>query len=400
MPTPAIAAAPQSGSPIQRTVVSRTILYFLTFCLLGMVKSSLGPTLPDLEKQTGSTVSEISILFTARAIGNLFGAVVVGRLYDRFRGHTLIAIELVLMAVGLAAVPVIPSLWLVTAVMLLIGVGEHSLDVGSNTLLLWTHGQKSGPILNGMHLFFGVGSFLVPLVVDQSRSLTGGITWAFLALAIPLVPVALLILRLPSPREPLEGELGGPHKVDALLLGLITIFFMLCIAAQVSYGGWIFSYALARGFGDETIAALLNSAFWGALTIGRLLAIPIATKVKAGTMLLADLIGSLVSIGLILLFPHSKVAVWVGTVGAGLSMASVAATVYSFTRERMPIRGKVTGFLLTGTSIGIMTLPWIIGQLFESVGPQVLMQGLMLTLALAVAVFIAIELRSRRSAVV
>ena len=87
MPTPVTAAAPQSGSPIQRTAVSRTILYFLTFIFLGMVKPSLGPTLPDLEGQTGSTVSEISILFTAGAISNLFGAVVVGRLYDRFGGH-------------------------------------------------------------------------------------------------------------------------------------------------------------------------------------------------------------------------------------------------------------------------------------------------------------------------
>ena len=148
------ATEPQTRSPIQRTAVIRTRLHFLTFIFQGMTKSSLGPTLLGLQKQTGSTVSEISILFTARAIGNLLGAIVVRRLYDRLRGHTLIAIELVLIAVGLVTSPTIPSLWLVTVVMLLLDVEEHSLDVGINTLLLWAHGAKSGPLLNGLHLFF------------------------------------------------------------------------------------------------------------------------------------------------------------------------------------------------------------------------------------------------------
>lgn len=78
----------------------------------------------------------------------------MGRLSDRLRGHTLIAIELVFLTVGVVAFPTIPSPCLVTAVMLLIGVEEQSLDVGANPLLMWAHSPKSRPLPNNLHLSF------------------------------------------------------------------------------------------------------------------------------------------------------------------------------------------------------------------------------------------------------
>ncbi len=53
-----------------------------------------------------------------------------------------------------------------------------------------------------------------------------------------------------------------------------TLFFFLYVGAEVGFGGWIFTYAVALDLGSETAAAYLTSAFWGALTFGRLLTIP------------------------------------------------------------------------------------------------------------------------------
>ena len=38
--------------------------------------------------------------------------------------------------------------------------------------------------------------------------------------------------------------------------------------------------------------------------------------------------------------------------------------------RRMRITGRVTGWFFVGASVGGMTLPWVIGQFFESVGPR------------------------------
>jgi len=44
------------------------------------------------------------------------------------------------------------------------------------------------------------------------------------------------------------------------------------VGVEVAYGGWIFTYAV-KVFGmGETEADYLSSAFWGAITLGRLLA--------------------------------------------------------------------------------------------------------------------------------
>jgi FHS family Na+ dependent glucose MFS transporter 1 len=141
------------------------------------------------------------------------------------------------------------------------------------------------------------------------------------------------------------------------------------------------------GLSGATLAAYLTSAFWGALTLGRLLAIPIAARWRPRAILSGDLVGCLVSLSVILLWSKSLVAVWLGTFGMGLSIASIFPTTISLAERRMPITGRVTGWFFVGASVGGMTLPWVIGQLFESIGPRVTMFTIMAGLIAAVGVF-------------
>ena len=129
--------------------------------------------------------------------------------------------------------------------------------------------------------------------------------------------------------------------------------------------------------------------------MGRLLAIPIATRFRPRSILLGDLVGCLVSVGIILLWSNSLIATWVGTFGMGLSMASVFPTTISLAERRMTITGRVTGWFFVGASAGAMLLPWLIGQLFDSIGPRVTMSILWIDLALALIVFGGLIVLSR-----
>jgi FHS family Na+ dependent glucose MFS transporter 1 len=135
------------------------------------------------------------------------------------------------------------------------------------------------------------------------------------------------------------------------------------------------------------------------LTVGRLLAIPIAARVRPRYILLGDLVGCLVSIGLILVWPGSLAAVWLGTIGVGLSMASIFPTTISLAERRMTVTGQVTGWFFVGASAGGMLLPWLIGQMFESVGPQVVMTALWVDLALALGILFVLLSFSTRAVV-
>ena len=69
-----------------------------------------------------------------------------------------------------------------------------------------------------------------------------------------------------------------------VLIILISAFFFLYCGAEIGFGAWVFTYSTRLGLANETDAALLNSAFWGAVTAGRLLSIPIASKVRPRTV--------------------------------------------------------------------------------------------------------------------
>jgi FHS family Na+ dependent glucose MFS transporter 1 len=302
------------------------------------------------------------------------------------------AAMLLVMAATLALAPLMPVLWLLAAVLLLLGIAESGLDVGGNTLLVWTHGDKVGPFMNGLHFFFGVGAFLAPIIIAQALLIGGGITWAYWTLALLMLPPAVWLLRQPGPSLPTVSAGEPAPPVNGALVAFIALFFFVYVGAEIGYGGWIFTYTVAHGLGSETVAAYLTSAFWGALTAGRLLSIPVAARLRPRTILGLDLAGCLGSMAVILLWPQSLAAVWLGTLALGLSMASIFPTTLSLAERHIPISGRVTGWFFVGGSLGGMSLPWLIGQLFEAIGPQVTMLAITVALMAAVAVFVALML--------
>lgn len=374
----------------ERGKLTKTISYYVAFVALGLVTASLGPTLPGLAENTQSLLSEISYLFTARSLGYLMGSFLGGRLYDRLLGHIVMGAALIIMTVMMVLVPLASLLWVLTAILLWLGLAEGALDVGGNTLLVWVHRHKVGPFMNGLHFFFGVGAFLSPIIIAWAVLISGGITWAYWTLALLILPVAIWLLSLTSPPVKKLLKDDPDVRINHGLVALIVFFFFLYVGAEVGFGGWIFTYAITLELSTETAAAYLTSAFWGALTVGRLVAIPIAVRFRPRTILFADLLGCLLSVAIIFVWSGSAVAVWVGTLGIGFSMASIFPTTLSLAERRMTITGKITGWFFVGASAGAMFLPWLIGQLFETIGPHITMLIIIGDLLMAVVVYVAL----------
>jgi MFS family permease len=104
-------------------------------------------------------------------------------------------------------------------------------------------------------------------------------------------------------------------------------------------------------------------------------------------MLRFDLVGSLLSLGLISLFPLELWAVGLGSAGLGFCLATIFPTNMSLASRHIPITGQVTGWLSIGSSLGALLLPWLVGQLFEPVGPQVLMTLNLVNIILTLGIF-------------
>jgi MFS transporter, FHS family, Na+ dependent glucose transporter 1 len=374
----------------------QTFAYFAAFVALGLSSASMGPTLPGLAANVQTDLKNISLLFTARSLGYLLVSLRGGKLYDKPRGNRVMAVALVIMAMLLAFVPMLPTLWLLFFAILLTGIAEGALDIGGNTLLVWIHGKRVAPFMNALHFFFGVGAFLSPIIVARILQVNPDIRAAYWVLALLMLPMAFWVLRLPSPAPQNASTEKVEARTNPRLVAFIALFFFLYLGAELGFANWIFTYMDTLKLSDETTARYVNSAFWAALTLGRLLAIPLAARFRPGVILCSNLLGSLLSIAVILLWQQSFVAVSAGAVGLGLSLAPIFPTTFSFAERRLTITGQVTGWFLVGASAGGMFLPWLIGQLFEKLGPQVMMLIILFDLLAASLVFVMLLLNSDR----
>lgn len=384
-----------SGCREQRTARDwqATAAYFAIFASLGLILASLGPALPFLAGRLGRNVDELGLLFSARAVGSVGGALVGGYLYDRRPGHPLVATVLVVLAVAIFLFPQAGFLPLLALALFVAGTGEGMLGVGINTLIGWEHPERSAPFLNGLHFAFGVGAFLAPVMIVVSYRLSGYVASAYVALALLLLPLAFWLVRLPSP-HPLETNNGKMPTVpvDIQALAGIVTFLALYVGAEIGFGGWIYTYALDRGVAQETGAALLNSAYWGAFTLGRLVSIPLAARWRPRRLLPAHLLLALVGLGLLLLLP-GPLAVWAGSIAFGWALAPIFPTTVALAGRRLELSGRVNASLMIGGAFGAMTLPWLLGRIFGAWGAQATMVALFVDITLALLLLLGLLTR-------
>lgn len=380
-------------SPLTKYLI--TAGYFLSFIGLGLVCASLGPTLPGLAAQTNSKIQQISFLFTARSFGYMAGSFIGGRLYDRFSGRSILILTILCMGIFMALVPLTSSLIILLFIFWFIGATQGMLDVGGNTLIVWLHGSKIGPFMNGLHFSFGIGAFLSPIIIAQviTTQAAGQAYWIVAALLI-LPALWFVPFTQPHPAQNIPPE--NNRQTNPRFLYFLMLFFFVYTAFESGYGGWIFTYTIKMNLGDPAAAAYLTSIFWGTFTFGRFLSILLAIRFRPRTILTSNLIGIFIGLSIILLWPHSKTALWMGTAIFGTSIASIFPMNLAWAEQNMAITGKVNGLFFMSASAGGMLFPVIFGQLFAYTGPQAIMQAIFIDAILAAVIFGGLILNSKK----
>jgi FHS family Na+ dependent glucose MFS transporter 1 len=352
--------------------------------MLGAIMASLGPTLPGLAEVAGVTLATMGVIFSARSFGYLSGALLGGTLYDRIKGHIILGTFAFIAAVTLWIIPTLVVFTILAAAMFVVGLSQGGTDVGCNTQLAWVHREKVGPLLNAMFFIAGLGSFFIPLLLGELSLL-----WGYRLLALALLPVAILLIATPSPQagEVTHGNtssLPSNQKIVFLFMLLAFIF----TGVEVSYGGWIFTYFNVSNLGSGSAAYQITSLFYLAITLGRLISIPLATRFKSQSMIWGYLGGAALSAALMTLLPDQPWSVWVGTAFLGLSIAAIFPTTFTFVRSITQLSGKQTGLVWASGSFGAILLPWLIGRGIELRTPASMMTTLLILWLLAMGLFL------------
>eukprot|EP00698_Gefionella_okellyi_P000381 TRINITY_DN1032_c0_g1_i3.p1 TRINITY_DN1032_c0_g1~~TRINITY_DN1032_c0_g1_i3.p1 ORF type:complete len:248 (-),score=31.84 TRINITY_DN1032_c0_g1_i3:131-874(-) len=185
-----------------------TAYYASCYVLLGLTAGAVGPAIPDLATKLSIDEEDLGIVFLFRGAGWLACSLVSGYLTDHVRGHILVCISVIALAISMAVIPfcLLVNRWLLSVAFGVVGAVGGIFDVTLNTLIQWTHGEKVGPHMQLLHFGFGLGASIAPIIVGVIIGHGLDIIWTFWALAVIIIPLAIPSFILTSPHNPEQAQ--------------------------------------------------------------------------------------------------------------------------------------------------------------------------------------------------
>uniref|UniRef100_A0A8C9KNI6 Major facilitator superfamily domain containing 4B n=2 Tax=Serinus canaria TaxID=9135 RepID=A0A8C9KNI6_SERCA len=376
-----------------------------SFLGLGMIIAVLGPTFPTLAANVGKNVSDIYYIFVGRSLGSLGGSVVGGVLLDCMNPSLLLAFSMLGTAAGLYVIPWCKQSLVLTILMSVIGGFLGILDTGANVLALYTWGSEAGPHLQALHFSFAAGAVLAPMVAQMdlgsstseelardektnqsvlrsvptasAASTTSApndhhnesFLWSYIFIGTYILLVSIFFFALFSKSSSTRDKSKASAQKDKLakyhwpLVGLLFMFFLFYVGAEVTYGSYVYTYALVFAEMKESEAAILNSVFWGTFAVCRGAAVFGAAFLSPATMIVVSLLCSAASSTALAFFAHYRAVLWVGTAVYGASMATVFPSGIAWIEQYMVVEGKTASLFVVGAALGEMCIPVAVGYL-------------------------------------
>lgn len=211
VPPLVVGDARQAGSPVSQLfrpeLLKGTVLLWTTFFMSLLIIYMLSSWLPTLLNAAGHKLSQAAYISSAFQIGGTIGAIVLGRLMDRYRPQRVLAVAYLAAAACLAAIGVaMDSVPLLVAAVFGVGVGVSGSQVGANALaaafyptasratgVSWANAiGRSGSVAGSM----AGGTLLAAQLSNET---------IFLLLAIPSILAALAMLAM--------GRLNRPQAL-------------------------------------------------------------------------------------------------------------------------------------------------------------------------------------------
>lgn len=395
------------------------LVYFKTACLsaaflvLGLCIAIIGPALPTLAYNLGKDQEDVSFIFTARGGGYLCGSILSALLFKKLNPYLLIFICLLGVGFGNMFTPFVPMVWLLSVMMMATGCAMGVLDTGGNVLCLLLWGRDSEPWMQTLHFAFALGATVSPFIAQpfineaalekESISYVGNATspapvtkyetstpfsttesvpswfpqvaWAFMITAVLTLFVSISFLFLSCSKTTKKARSVQQdtikqegRKFRLQVLALLFTFYFLYVGTEVSFGLFIYTFAIEcekKYTKDE--GAALTSVFWGLFAAGRFAAIFLSHFINPRTMLVMDMLGTLISTVAMSLFPfYAFSADWILWASVGLygwSMASLFPSGISWAERYITVTGKAASVLVVGAALGEMALPFLMGHL-------------------------------------
>jgi fucose permease len=353
------------SSPTTARIAPAAILAGVGLALVGWTGLLIPSLIRQIEPAFGQDDAGVGVYFFVGAIGSVAGSIGGGLLTERVGRRVVLTTAVTLMALGMAALAVVPTWTLFLVVAIPFGMGSGAIDGGMNGLVLDLYPAGRGRALNLLHLCFSIGALASPLIVG--RVVDAGASWqsVILASAIAAIPLAVLfgIVPLPSGRHVHAEGASAIRTGLALPLVLLAIAIACYVASEIGVSNWLVRYLVAAPL---TLATSTLALFWGCLALGRLVSARLGDKFDHAWFAAICAIAAAVALVAAVVAPSLEASIVLFGV-VGFAFGPVYPLIMAVAGDRYPARSAaVSGFLSGVAVIGAILYPPIMG--FVSVG--------------------------------
>jgi fucose permease len=335
----------------------------------GLTIAAIGPSLPALAAQIGVDVAALGGLFTAFSAGGMIAQLGVARASRRFGQRVTLAVSMLLMCAGCLAIAQGIGLLAMFGAALLGGFGFGGVMATGNTLVAQLFPSGSTAALNGINLFFGVGSIVGPSLAAAANTRFSApqiALWVGAGAIATLSPVVLGAVGNSAGAKTSVRVGGRPAApVRSWLLGFLLLVYT---GTEIGFGAWLALYMITSAAMDVAGAALVVSGFWLAMTSSRALVAAFGARISAHSLLRLCLVGLLLG-GAVLALGVGNIALTLaGALLFGISCGPVFPTVVALVASSAGGATMTSRVLMLGNS-GALIVPALLGLLLTRYGP-------------------------------
>ena len=226
------------------------------FLTAGVILAGLGPALPQLATHVGQDIAALGWLFTAISAGVIIAQFAIAPASARFGQRPVLIAGMLLMSCGTFGVTIGGSLAELIAGALLAGFGFGGVLTAGNSLVAALFPTHSAAALNGVNVFFGVGSIIGPVVAGAAGTQLGlsqAALWIGAGLLLALAPTLLgASSRASTRRESVGAGRAAPPQIAFWLFGLLLLVY---VGTEVGFGAWVTVYMIRS-------TAFLRQGWW------------------------------------------------------------------------------------------------------------------------------------------
>ncbi len=339
------------------------------FGLLGGCMTLAGALLPVLLDELGISLMQAGSMLAFQPIGFIIAVTVARRLIERSGLAAIVSLGILTAALGFGAFASVSSWAGGAAAMLVAGLGVGLAEVAANAAVITVAYERSSNVLNFVHVFFGVGSFVTPVLA--TRALAAGASWrsTFLVVAglTALVGLGWMLVRL-APVRISSDDRAAEQKRSARPIFLLAVMLGLYVGTEMGIGGWLTKYLVADRDASLTAAGAVLSAYWFGLAAGRLLlsVLPLRSS-RLGEEGLLVLLSAVASVALFVAVTSSSFVVSaIGFAVTGLGFSGIFPGVVALGGRYQPHAvAAATSVVITGAGLGNIIIPWGMSAIAE-----------------------------------